>query len=1067
MLFLLNSCSEDNLQFKKLSSENSNITFQNTLSYTDDYNPYTYRNFYNGGGVGLGDINNDGLLDIYFTGNLVSNKLYLNKGNLVFEDITEKAGVTCQNVWSTGINFVDINADGFLDIYVCKGGKPGGSNRYNELFINNGDLSFSEQSEAYGLNVTGLSVQSAFFDYDKDGDLDCYLLNNSIRSVGGFDMKEGLREAFDPEGNKLFENREGKFVEVTQAAGIYSSSIGYGLGITLSDFNLDGWTDIFLSNDFFEKDYLYINQKDGTFDEQIDQQVRSLSMGSMGADAADLDNDLLPEIFVTEMLPKGDSRKLTKTVYENWDKYQLAVEKGYGHQFARNVLHKNLGNSQFVELGRWSGVEDTDWSWSALIQDFDNDGLKDLFVSNGIKSELLDKDYLNFFANDARVKSMIDKDEEVLTRLIDAMPSQKLTNAYFKNEGDLKFSYSSEEVGLGEQTFSNGSAYGDLDNDGDLDLVLNNVDQEASIYINQSAQKNLNSIAFKFKYKDQNLNGIGTKVSIHSSGLSAMMEYFPAKGFQSASNTPLFFGLAEQQKVDSVHVRWPDGISCFYKDLPANEIHLLDYKDCKRVKFESSEGKENIKFALSENQIDLEHKEPILNHFNRERLLLSMVGFKGPSISVADLNADGKDDFFIGGAKNQASVLMMSDDNGFIKQLDFQDSKASEVVASTFFDSDNDGDLDLLVSHGGKSFSIYAPELHDVLYINDGTHRFSKAKNAFDFPRPISTGDHTIVDFNKDGFMDVVIGESYNTDLYGLPGDCLIFINNKDNSFHLNKDSSQEKLGMITGIEAMDQDGDGWEDIVAVGQWMPVIILHNQRGEKTKIEKIENSSGLWNCIVKVDVDRDGDLDLVLGNHGLNSFLKKDLRMFINDFDNNGRPEQLVCRKDGDNYFPIHDIDEVFSQLPHLKKDYRSYNKYSEASLSALVGADARSSSIQLSLEELSSVLLLNEGGQFKMKKLGSKAQYSSIHSILPMDHNGDGIMDLIIGGNDFRFKPQFGRQDASLGWVCYGKKLKEDFNFDSCTSLSIDGEIRALNLINDRQIIVGKNNGPIEIYERK
>jgi hypothetical protein len=394
--------------------------------------------------VAIGDINNDGLLDIYFSGNLVPNKLYLNKGDFQFEDITEQAGVACPGVWSSGVNMVDVNGDGWLDIYVCKAGKPGGENRHNELFINQGDLTFKEESEAYGLNITGLSIQSAFFDYDRDGDLDCYLLNNSLRSVGGFDMQEGLRDAYDPEGNKLLENRNGQFVDVTQKAGIYSSSIGYGLGITLADFNWDGWPDIFLSNDFFEKDYLYFNNQDGTFSERVDSSFSSLSMGSMGADASDLDNDLLPEIFVTEMLPRAADRKKTKSTYENWDKYQLAVSKGYHHQFARNVLHKNLNGDQFVELGRLAGVESSDWSWSALIQDYDNDGLRDIFISNGIRSDLLDKDYLNYMANDARIRAMIDEDEEVLKKLMDVMPSGAVNNAIFKNEGQLHFSYQTE-----------------------------------------------------------------------------------------------------------------------------------------------------------------------------------------------------------------------------------------------------------------------------------------------------------------------------------------------------------------------------------------------------------------------------------------------------------------------------------------------------------------------------------------------------------------------------------------------------------------------------------------------
>ncbi|MBV6653490.1 MAG: VCBS repeat-containing protein, partial [Mameliella sp.] len=498
---LLNGCTEEQTaRFTALGSEVTGVQFSNDLNYTEEYNPYTYRNFYNGGGVAVGDINNDGLLDLYFAGNLVPNQLYLNKGELRFEDITEQSGVPCEAVWTSGVNFVDINGDGWLDIYVCKAGKPGGPKRHNELFINQKDLTFKEESEAYGLDFTGLSIQSAFFDYDLDGDLDCYLLNNSLRSVGGFDMQEGLREEYDPEGNKLLENRNGVFVDVTQEAGIYASRIGYGLGITLADFNQDGWPDIFLSNDFFEKDYLYFNNQDGTFSEKADSSFLSLSMGSMGADACDLDNDLLSEIFVTEMLPQRADRKRTKTAYEEWDKYQLSVKKGYHHQFARNVLHKNLNGKEFAELGRLAGVESTDWSWSALIQDYDGDGWRDIFVSNGIRSDLLDKDYLNYMANETHVRAMIDQDEKVLKKLIDIMPSMPVRNALFRNEGDMQFSYQSENWGFETPTFSNGSAYGDLDNDGDLDLVVNNIDQPATIYRNNTPIEEAHSIAFRLDF---------------------------------------------------------------------------------------------------------------------------------------------------------------------------------------------------------------------------------------------------------------------------------------------------------------------------------------------------------------------------------------------------------------------------------------------------------------------------------------------------------------------------------------------------------------------------------------
>ncbi len=501
-LFLSACSNKTDKQLFEDVSETSGLSFLNELEYTENLNPYTYRNFYNGAGVALGDVNNDGFLDVYMTGNLVDNKLFINQGNWQFEEVAVKAGVDCPNIWSTGATFVDINADGWLDLYVCKSGPPSGENRHNELFINQKDGTFKEQSAAYGLNFMGLSTHAAFFDFDKDGDLDCYLLNNSIRSVGvGQDVIEGRREIPDENGNgnKFLRNENGVFIDITLEAGIFSSSIGYGLGITLNDFNSDGWTDIFISNDFFEKDYLYINNQNGGFKEDGESYFQSLSMGSMGADASDLNNDGRPELMVTEMLPQDRQRKKTKTFHETWDKYQLNVSKGYYHQFSRNVLQTSVDDNQFTEVGRLSGLSATEWSWGALIFDMDNDGMKDIFISNGIYKDLLDRDYLNFMANDEKVRSMIKEEGQAIKKLIDIMPSAPVQNAAYLNQGDLNFKSSSVPLGLGKPSFSNGSAYGDLDNDGDLDLIVNNVNMPSFLYKNNSDSATHKSIRLSLK----------------------------------------------------------------------------------------------------------------------------------------------------------------------------------------------------------------------------------------------------------------------------------------------------------------------------------------------------------------------------------------------------------------------------------------------------------------------------------------------------------------------------------------------------------------------------------------
>lgn len=1073
LLFFLFACGSGDQAsqplFTLVSAEQSGLHFSNNLSYTEDYNPYTYRNFYNGGGVALGDINNDGLLDIYFSGNLVSNKLYLNKGQLKFEDITDKAGVACEGVWSSGVNLVDINGDGWLDIYVCKAGKPGGDNRHNELFINQGDLTFVEQSKAYGLDITGLSIQSAFFDYDLDGDLDCYLLNNSIRSVGGFDMKEGLRDIYDPEGNKLLENRDGQFVDVTREAGIYSSAIGYGLGITLADFNWDGWPDIFLSNDFFEKDYLYFNNQDGTFSEKVDSSFTCLSMGSMGADACDLDNDLLPEIFVTEMLPQAPDRKKTKTTYEDWDKYQLADSKGYHHQFGRNVLHKNLDGQQFVELGRLAGVESSDWSWSALIQDFDNDGLRDIFISNGIKSDLLDKDYLNYMANDVRVKAMMEKEEEVLKNLIDIMPSSPVKNVMFKNNGKLHFTNQAQAWGLDAPSFSNGSAYGDLDNDGDLDLIINNVDQTASVYRNNSDHSRHKSLSVQLHYKDKNLQAIGAKVMVVADSLRSIFEYYPTKGFQSCSAVPPFFGLGTRQEIDSLLIIWPNGEMSWQTHVATNQTYTIRYEESERVAFKTPFGKK-VKNRLKPlpHPFDFTHQEPDLNHFDRERMLLSMPGRKGPILAVADLNGDGVDDLFVGGGKNQESALYLSAQNTYQAHSPFSDTRRSEVTAAEFFDSDLDGDLDLYVAHGGKAFSIYATELHDALYLNDGKGHFSPAEQALQFPYPISTGAIAIADLDNDGLPDIVLGEAMKTNTYGLPGSCLLLRNLGHNTFEAFSNELLADLGMITAVACADINADGWSDIILAGEYMPITVLYNRKGLFSQLEQkqvLDHTNGWWNCIEKADLDQDGDLDFVLGNIGQNNFFKGGMTIFIHDFDQNGTAEQIACQATPEGHFPLHDIDELYKQMPFLKKKFRTYEAFSKAPLEQLLPEEQLSQALKLYLEECRSAILWNgPGGQLTLEALPREAQYSTVHAILIADYNQDGYLDLLLGGNDYKCKPQFGRQDATLGWLCPGKKRQEGIIFADCEPLGIQGQIRSIKKINQHQIIVGINDEKISVY---
>ena len=1039
ILLFFSGCqeAEEATLFTLLNEEETGIKFLNDLPYTEAFNTYTYRNFYNGGGVALGDINNDGLIDIYFTGNIVDSKLYLNKGNWKFEDISESSGVACPNIWSTGASMVDINGDGLLDIYVCKAGKPGGKNRHNELFINNGDLTFSEESKAYGLDILGLSIHSAFFDFDKDGDLDCYILNNSIRSVGGFDFKEGLREIPDPEGNKFLINENGKFREATTEVGMYSSNIGYGLGITLSDVNGDDWTDIFISNDFFERDYLYINNQDGTFTESSTTSMGSLSMGSMGADAADINNDLLPDLFVTEMLPTTLARKKTKAQYEDWNKHTLSKKYGYHNQYTRNVLQQNLGKGKFIEIGRAAGVADTEWSWASLIQDFDNDGLKDLFVSNGIYKDLLDKDYLNYFANDNIVQSKIAQKQNVLLPLIDSMTSHAIPNVAFKNMGGMNFQRSNKTWGLETPTFSNGSAYGDLDNDGDLDLVVNNVNMPSMVYRNNGDINN-NFIQYELQCEGLNSECIGAKIEIYYDGHKSMLEKYTSKGFQSTVDGKLHFGIGSQSSVDSTIITWPSGKKSLLEDLKANSSNRL--KEREQI-FINYEKEDIIPENAAYNIIDYEHMASNKNLFNRERLLIEMNGFSGPSLSTGDLNGDAIDDVFIGGTMGQNNITYLSTSKSYTISNNNNSKQAkSDVVTTHLFDSDNDGDLDIYLGHGGKSFSKFSPELNDIIYINDGSGIFSELEPPLPFPRPIHTGAVITHDIDNDGYQDLIVAEKMNNTTFGLPGSIFIFKNNGSNKFSFLSEIAN--VGMISDMTILDIDRDEKEDIVALGKWMPItkISSHNGLFSDAVIEPLPNTEGLWNTIHSVDIDNDGALDLICGNEGINNFYEKGMVMYINDFDQNGSMEQIVTKKIDGKLYPLHDIDELYSQLPILKKKYKYYNEIAEASMTDLFDQNLIESSIKLSLNELHTVAIIIENKTWKILELPQPIQYSSVYAIHSTDDN------IYLGGNNYRVKPQFGRQDASYGWVM---KKTNSSNFGKIKSLHIDGQIRDIATLND------------------
>ncbi len=1063
--------------FQLLDSTQTGINFINDLRYNQEFNVYRYRNFYNGGGVAVGDINNDGLLDIYFTSNLTGNKLYLNKGNFEFEDITEKAGVGGEKAWSTGVTMADVNGDGLLDIYVCNSGDIAGDNKQNELFINNGDLTFTESAAEYGLDDQGYSTHASFFDFDKDGDLDVYLLNNSYRSIGSFNLQRNERYERDVlGGDKLLRNDGGKFVDITEEAGIHGSVIGFGLGVTVGDMNNDGWEDIFISNDFFERDYLYINQQDGTFKEVLTQQMKSISGASMGADIADINNDGHMDLFVAEMLPSEYARLKTVTTFEDWNKYQLNLKNDYYHQFTRNTLQLNNGNNTFSEIGRLSGVEATDWSWAALFFDMDNNGHKDLFVANGIYKDLTNQDYLQYISSEAIIQSIVANNQVDYNKLIEIIPSNKVPNHAFKNLGNLKFT---EEwnSGLNTLSFSNGAAYADLDNDGDLDLIVNNVNMPSFIYRNNAdSQTNHNYLKVILKGANKNTNALGAKLKLTSTSGSQYLEQQPTRGFQSSVDLRPNFGLPTQDPV-ALQVTWPSGKVTHLKDLPVNQTITL-YEEEALPPVLVTETKPTPLFTPSDLKIDYTHKENRFVDFDRDRLLPHMLSTQGPKMAIGDVNNDGVEDIYIGGAKGSPGSLMLGDGNqfkpannpSFLKDAEYEDAGV------LFFDADNDGDLDLYICSGGVEFSQFSTYLKDRLYFNDGKGNFTRSDQHL----PTPTGTHstsTVIaaDIDMDGDLDLFVGERSIPGQYGVPGSGFILRNNGQGVF---EDVTQEvapeliNIGMITDAKFIDLNGNGYKDLMVTGEFMGIEIFLNQEGKlvRKKDNPLSQLKGWWNVIHAVDLDKDGDLDFVLGNHGKNSRFKasdeKPINLFVKDFDNNGFSDPIMTftAKNGKHY-PYNLRHNLIDQLKDLKKKFPNYDSFKDASITEIFTPEELQGALKLEANTLSSVILINEGDfNFRVLALPLEAQFSPIYAISAHDFDDDGDVDIILGGNLYGVKPEVGRYDASFGIYLENQgNLQFKYHKDG-RGLHLDGEIRDMEIMG-RNLIVTKNNDSTNVFK--
>lgn len=1084
IIFTCLSCSKDNPQSDKRFSEMppsvTGIHFENTLKYDRNFNIYTYRNFYNGGGVAIGDINGDTLADIYFSANMGPNKLYLNKGDFKFEDISAAAGVEGKRAWSTGVTMADVNSDGHLDIYVCNSGDVNGDNKANELFINDGSGKFTEVAAQYGLNDEGYSTHAVFFDFDKDGDLDMYLLNNSYQAIGSFNLRDNKRHIRDNEGgDKLFRNDNNNFIDISEEAGIYGSVIGFGLGITVGDMNDDNWPDIYVSNDFFERDYIYINNQVGTFSEDLEDRMTSISAASMGADMADINNDGRPDIFVTEMLPGSDERLKTKTTFDDWDRYNYNLANGYYHQYNRNMLQLGEADHSFTEVGRQMGVHATDWSWGALIADFDNDGWKDLFIANGIHQDLTDQDFLNYIADGDVMKSMIQDSVVNYEKLLGAIPSNKIKNYLFHNKEGKRFDNIAEKWGLDTPSHSNGSAYGDLDNDGDLDLIVNNVNMPPFIYRNNGDAQNW--IQFVLIGKGKNTHAINSKIQVVTKEGSQYFEFMPQKGFQSSMDYITHVGLGTSTEVDQIKITWPDGMHSSIENIEINQRHIIHQNDS-GIDVPKAKTKPQVllKEVTQSFNLNYKHKENKHVDFDRERLLYNMKSTPGPAVSVADFNNDGLDDIVFGGAANQATEIWIQTQGGFkfVPNKIFEEDAKSEVQDLLSIDIDSDGDYDLMSIHGGIEFSRESSSLKDRLYINNGKAIFSRSSEGmpnmgFKSNKAITSGD-----YNNDKLPEIFVGEGLKPFLYGVPGQGLLMgkMGRKYIDMIGNHPKNFQAMGLINDAATTDLNKDGFDDLIVVGDYMPIqIYLGSEDGlmPMDSLSEASQSFGWWNTIKIADLDNDGDQDIILGNHGTNSRFKADkdhpVCMHVNDFDQNGSVEQIVCVYSGDDSYPLALRHDLVKQLPGLKKKYLKYESYVNQTIDDIFSEEERAKMITLKATEMRSMVLLNNEGKFELIPLPNSAQLAPIYAIETADLNNDGNLDLLLGGNLYSVKPEVGRYDATDGIVLLGNG---DGSFseleDIASGFVAKGEIRAIRAITiggEPSFIVARNNDSPLIFQ--
>ena len=1074
ILLIISSCSETNEGdvFRMLTAEETGIDFTNNLTESDDLNILDYLYFYNGGGVAIGDINNDNLPDVFLSANQKENQLYLNKGDLTFENISERAGIKGKSSWNTGSVMADINGDGLLDIYVCAVVGLNGFNGHNELFINNGDGTFIESAGEYGLDFESYSSNAAFLDYDLDGDLDMYLLNHAVHTQETFGKVDLRYQRNYESGDKLLRNDNGNFVDVSDEAGIFGGINGYGLGIAVSDFNQDGYPDLFIGNDFHEDDYYYLNNGDGTFKESLREYFGHTSRFSMGSDVVDINHDGRPDLISLDMLPSDEKVLKSSEGDENIQIQRIRTnDYGYHYQFTRNMLFINQPDGTFLETALESGVAATDWSWSALFGDYDQDGEQDLFISNGIPKRPNDLDYINFLSNE-NIEKKMNNTNLVDQKALELMPSGYVGNKIFQGDTSLIFKDKSSSWIPQDTLISGATAYGDLDNDGDLDLITNNLNHGVSVYENLTNNKS-NYIKVKFEFEMGNNYGIGTKVISYTNGIKQFKELYPIKGFQSSSEPMIHFGYGTLETIDSLKVIWPNKTSQMLTNVKVNQTLIVKPNNSQPFSYKSLAPKKSLLFEMVEGNlgIDFSHKEDGYTDFNRQKLIPYQLSDRGPAVSVGDLNNDGKEDIFFGGSKFIPAETFIQTDTSFVRVVypKIAQDSIKEDVYSILQDFDGNGSQDLVIGSGGADFFGESYPLTDSYYSFAGSDAL---KN--EFPEQFDNASVIIpIDFDGDNDLDLFIGNQSVSADFAKPSNSYLLINT-NGKFSIAPNNPFEALGMVTDAIATDFDKDGQTDLIIVGEWMAPKFYRNKNGNFVFSDQLNEDSlkGLWQSITAFDIDNDGDEDYLIGNWGTNSKYvtseENPMKMFYSDFDNNGTTETIVCTFKNDAYYPLDGLIELSGQLVSLRKKFTSYGSFAGKPINEILDKNQIDNATVLTVSTLSSGYLKNDNGSFSFIPFGFDLQTSPLTDFLVFDFDNDQKDEVLIGGNYFGVKPYHGRFDSfpgalikKSGTVFLGSEIGLKFMFKS---------LRHLNIIyvkNQPFLLATMNNDEAQIYRVK